>query len=290
MPDTSDLAVRMKGYENVQRHTLTGRMPVLIRVDGKSFHTFTKGMQRPFDMILMNAMWETAKYLCDNIMGAKLAYVQSDEITVLLTDYDTLQTQAWFDKNVVKMTSISASMATMAFNKAFMSKLLTNEQMQLNGALYVTETGAEDEATNEWMRTYGNKIGTAMFDSRVWVIPKEEVCNAFIWRQQDATRNSISMVAQSKFSHKQLHKKSANEMQEMLWQEHLLNWNDLDTYLKRGACIVKEHYEKDDMPGVIRSHWIVDKNIPIFTKDRDYIERFVYLSEAEPISSLEPFK
>jgi len=149
MSYTSDLAIRMKGYENTQRHYLTGRMPVLIRVDGKAFHTFTKGMERPFDHVLINAMWETAKYLCANIMGAKIAYVQSDEITVLLADYDTLQTQAWFDKNVVKMTSISASMATMAFNNAF-----------------------RELALNVGLDTHRSKAGTAMFDSQTFTYPK----------------------------------------------------------------------------------------------------------------------
>ena len=201
MPDNSDLAVRMKGYENVQRNYLTGRMPVLIRVDGKSFHTFTRGMERPFDHVLINAMWETAKYLCANIMGAKIAYVQSDEITVLLTDYDTLQTQAWFDKNVVKMISISASMATMAFNKAF-----------------------NDLASSD---THRNKAGTAVFDSRVFTIPKEEVCNAFIWRQQDATRNSQQMLGQAHFSHKQLNNLTCKQIQDKLMLEKSINWNDL---------------------------------------------------------------
>jgi len=113
------LGDRMKGYENIERRYLTRRMPAIIRVDGKAFHTFTRGFQKPFDMILMQAMWDTAKYLCENIMGCKIAYVQSDEISLLLTDYDDIRTQAWFDKNIQKMVSVSASMATLGFNKTF---------------------------------------------------------------------------------------------------------------------------------------------------------------------------
>jgi len=254
MSDTSDLAVRMKKYEQASKLFLTNRMPALIRLDGKAFHSFTKGMERPFDKILIESMWEAAQYLCENIMGAKLAYVQSDEITILLTDYDTLQTQPWFNKNVQKMVSVSASMATMAFNLAFFARAV------LAGSL-----------------THSDKALRAMFDSRVFTIPKEDVCNNFIWRQQDATRNAIQMVGQANFSHNQLMNKSCNDIQEMLFQEKGVNFNDMPTHLKRGACIVKEVYEVD---GVIRTRWVVDKNIPIFTQRRDYVERLVYNEQA----------
>lgn len=117
--DTSDLANRMKEYEKRNQYYLQKRTPVAIRVDGRSFHTFTKGFQRPFDKILMTAMQETAKYMCENIQGAKFAYIQSDEITIILVDYDTLETDCWFNYRMDKLCSISASMATMAFNKFF---------------------------------------------------------------------------------------------------------------------------------------------------------------------------
>lgn len=238
------LGDRMKKYENVERRYLSQNMPTLIRIDGKAFHTFTKGMKRPFDEQLMNCMWETGKYLCKNIMGCKVAYIQSDEITLLLTDYDTFDTQPWFDKNIQKMCSVSASMATMAFNMAFNKT------------------------------TYDNKKGIAMFDSRVFNIPKEEVCNCFIWRQQDATRNSIEAIGRSFFSDKELFKVNCAQIQEKLFQEKQINFNDYPTYEKRGVCIVKEKYEKD---GAIRSQWVVDTDIPIFTQDRNYIDRFVLI-------------
>ena len=243
-------------------------MPTLIRVDGKAFHTLTRGMERPFDHVLIESMWETAKYLCANVMGCKLAYVQSDEITLLLTDYDTLQTQPWFDKNVVKMISISASMATMAFNRAFQE--LVNKQR-------------EASSNQEYLKILERKIGSATFDSRVFNIPEAEVTNNFIWRQQDATRNAIEMVGQTHFSHRQLHKITCNQIQEMLWQEKRINFNDLPVYLKRGACIVKETYEKEDMPGVMRTRWAVDKDIPVFTADREYIEKHVRISKKEDL-------
>ena len=114
-----NLGNRMKGYKNISRNHLMRRTPVVIRLDGKAFHTFTRGMKKPFDNILMESMQETAKYLCENIQGCKIAYTQSDEISLLLVDYENLDTDAWFDNNIQKMVSISASMATLAFNKAF---------------------------------------------------------------------------------------------------------------------------------------------------------------------------
>ena len=113
------LGTRMKKYEYVSRTHLVNRCPVIVRLDGKAFHTFTKGLKKPYDEIFHNTMNKTMKYLCENIQGCKLGYTQSDEITLLLTDYDTLTTDAWFDYNVQKICSVSASMATMAFNKLF---------------------------------------------------------------------------------------------------------------------------------------------------------------------------
>ena len=256
-----NLGDRMKGYENIERRYLTRRMPTLIRLDGKAFHSFTKGFQKPFDMILMQTMWDTTKYLCENIMGAKVGYTQSDEIQLLLTDYDNIGTEAWFDKNILKMCSISASMATLAFNKAFYERVLEFE----------LENETNEEVVKQIM-IYKKRINKALFDSRSYNIPKEEVCNAFIWRQQDATRNAIQMVGQANFLHKQLQNKNCKQIQEMLFQERDINFNDFPTYQKRGACIVKETYMKEDTQ---RTRWIVDKDIPIFTQDRNYIEKFL---------------
>lgn len=147
-----DLGTRMKEYENVNRTYLMRRQPIIIRIDGRAFHTFTKGFNKPFDDILMESMWETAKKLCESIEGCKIAYTQSDEISLLLTDYTKLTTCAWFDKNVQKMVSISASIATVAFNKAFMDIYAR----YLNQGLL----------SEDMLVKYGKKLFTATFDSR----------------------------------------------------------------------------------------------------------------------------
>lgn len=247
------LGDRMKSnYESRSKTFLTRRTPVIIRLDGKAFHTFTKGMNRPFDTLLMETMQETTKYLCENIQGCKIGYTQSDEITLLLTDYDTLTTDAWFDYNVQKMCSISASMATLTFNRIFRDK-------------------ADRPYNNEEVQYY-KKIDLAMFDSRCFNIPKEEVANCFIWRQQDATRNSVSMVAQANFSHKELQNKSSSYMQDMLMLQKNINWNDFTPSEKRGTSIIKI---KETINDVERSKWIIDKDTPIFSKDREYIEKLI---------------
>lgn len=213
-----DLGNRMKeNYENRSKTYLVRRTPVIIRLDGKAFHTFTKGLRKPFDDILIKTMQETAKYLCKNIQGCKIAYTQSDEITLLLTDYEKLTTDAWFDYNVQKMCSISASMATLAFNM-FFKKNVDRE--------YDNEYGYEDG------KIYYSKLNKALFDARAFNIPKEEVCNCFIWRQQDATRNAVEMVGHANFSTKELHKVNCNQIQEKLWQEKGINFNDFEPYKK----------------------------------------------------------
>lgn len=264
------LGDRMKGYEDVTRNYLTRRMPVIIRIDGKAFHTFTRGFQKPFDMLLMETMWETCKYLCANIQGCKVAYTQSDEISLLLTDYETLTTSAWFDNNIQKMVSVSASMATMAFNIAFNRAISDYEELDKPSYF---ESECHHQEFEKLLSMYKSRTNKAMFDSRVFNIPKEEVCNYFIWRQQDASRNSIQMVGRSNFSDKQLYKKNCDMIQEMLFSEKNINWNDLPTYQKRGACIYKELYNLDDK--TIRSQYVVDENIPIFTQNREYIEKYL---------------
>ena len=235
-------------------------MPTLIRVDGKAFHSFTKGMSRPFDQVLMRTMDSTAMFLCENIMGCKLAYVQSDEITLLLTDYDTIQTQQWFGGNIQKIVSVTASMATMAFNKFYEQYLSVYNLME--------------------EKVYFNKIGNAMFDARVFQLPKEEVVNNFIWRQQDATRNSIQLVGHSYFSNKEMYKKSCSEIQDMLVLDKGINWNDYSTGEKRGRCAIKETYQIKMQDGVEvnRNRWKIDQDIPIFTQDREYINSLVYMN------------
>ena len=227
-----NLGDRMKSnYEDRTRYQMQRRTYTVIRIDGKAFHTYTKGLERPFDMKLIADMDETACYLCKNIQGAEFAFVQSDEISILLTDFRELTTHAWFDGNIQKIVSVSASLATAKFNE---------------------------------MRP--NKI--ALFDSRVFQLPcQSEVINYFIWRQQDTTRNSISSVAQSLYSPKQLHGKNTNEQQELIFQKGI-NWNDYEPKLKRGRFIEKITYDKE---GAQRSKW-VSVECPIFTQDREFLK------------------
>jgi len=267
--DKSNLGDRMKGYEGIPKIKLTKRTPVVIRLDGKAFHTLTRGMNKPFDSLLMETMQETAKYLCENIQGCKLAYTQSDEITLLLTDYEKLTTDAWFDYSVQKMVSISASMATLAFNKVFRGKV---EDFELNISLFRSlgySHGFEIDKLNDEHRNLLAKIDKALFDSRVFSLSKEEVCNCFIWRQQDCTKNSISMVAQAYFSHNELHKKTGAMKQDMLMLEKGVNWNDFTPSEKRGTCVIKKISEVE---GIVRNKWTIDLETPIFSKDRAYIE------------------
>lgn len=272
------LGDRMKeNYENRAKTYLTRRTPVIIRLDGKAFHTFTRGMKKPYDEIFHNTMNATMKYLCENIQGCKLGYTQSDEITLLLTDYDTLSTDAWFDYNVQKICSVSASMATMAFNKCFTDNVAEYYYSIWDDA--VEDWNAPEEEI-EYCKTLidaGDK--GAMFDARCFNIPKEEVTNCFIWRQQDATRNAIQMLGQCNFSHKELHGKSCNDIQDMLMLQKDINFNDMPTEFKRGVCCVKKEVPCTDRLIGFKLDWVIDKEIPIFTQDRDYVERSFKVKE-----------
>ncbi|MFH1568914.1 MAG: tRNA(His) guanylyltransferase Thg1 family protein [Gemmatimonadota bacterium] len=247
----TSLGDRMKTYEQVARTGLMRRTPVIIRLDGKAFHTFTRRMKRPWDERLHACMWSAAQVLCQEVQGCKLAYVQSDEISLLLTDWEMFNTEAWFGNQVQKMVSVAASVCTAAFARAHLEEFWTDEL---------------------WMD--GEMPRFPAFDARCFNLPKEEVANYFLWRQQDATRNSLTMLAQAHFSHKQLHCKDGNAKQDMLMSlDPPVNWNDCPVPQKRGVCVVKEFYVLPAEAGAIRSRWAVDESIPIFSKDRDYIEK-----------------
>jgi len=191
MPDS--LGDRMKQYyEDRGRVYLTRRTPAILRVDGRAFHTLTRSLQKPYDSRLSAAMDYTASHMMKVIQGAKLAYVQSDEISILLSDYEQLNSGAWFDYNVQKMCSIASSTATAEFNLLF-GTLMNNAQVR------------------------------ATFDCRVFNIPESDVSNYFLWRARDWHRNSVQMFARAHFSHRQLHGKSQPMVHEMLHDIHK-NW------------------------------------------------------------------
>ena len=274
-----DLGTRMKEfYEQVPKTRLVRRMPVAIRIDGKAFHTFTRGFQKPFDEVLMKSMQETTKYLCENIQGCIFGFTQSDEITLILIDYQKINSSAWFDYEVQKICSISASMATMAFNKFFERNA---ENYIQNCATDYETDGLYGKGTPEYQlcEIYQKAVEKgAMFDARCFNIPKEEVTNLVYWRQLDATRNSIQMVGQANFNHKELQNKTCNMIQDMLHEQKGINWNDYPTVCKRGsACIYTEYA---NMNGSYNSGWIIDKEMPILKgEDRAYVDNLIYIGE-----------
>ena len=283
MPVHDDLGNRMKTfYEQIPKTKLMRRTPVIIRIDGKAFHTFTRGFKRPFDEILIKTMQETTKYLCENIQGCVLGYTQSDEITLVLVDYQRFESCAWFDYEIQKICSISASMATMAFNKFFRRNVEVFRYNDGENFDRGTEDGLEKY---NLLQTYLKAVEKgAMFDARVFNIPKEEVTNCIYWRQLDASRNSIQMVGQANFSHKELHCKTCNDIQDMLMTQKGINWNDFPTYQKRGTCVIKsdEYGEPNELGDVAigNSRWVIDKDIPIFKSEgRNYIEKLVMVGE-----------
>jgi tRNA(His) 5'-end guanylyltransferase len=278
-----EIGIRMKDfYEGVPKMKLMRRTPVIIRIDGKAFHTFTRGFERPFDDVLIKTMQETTRYLCENIQGCVLGYCQSDEISLVLVDYQTFHTSAWFDYEIQKMCSIAASMTTMAFNKNFVKNVEEFIENQKNADY---DNAAERKKTDKLIAVYKNAVEMGgMFDARCFNIPREEVTNCIYWRQLDATRNSISMVGHANFSCKELHNKSCNDVQDMLMTQKGINWNNFPVYKKRGTCVIKEEYfhEADsyNSVGTWRTHWIIDKNIPIFKGEgREYIEKLVMVGE-----------
>jgi tRNA(His) 5'-end guanylyltransferase len=217
---------RMKEkYEKVTAYYLPRRIPVIIRIDGRSFHTITrKRFGKKWSMEFVEQMITTAKAVMDDIQGCNFCYSQSDEISFLLTDYETIRTEPWFDYDLRKMISISASMASAVFSNI-----------------------------------YGKPV---CFDSRAFSVPQDEIVNYYYWRQLDATRNAIQMAGREYFSHKELQGKSCNEIQEMLFQKEGINFDKYPVIRKRGFCIVNDK---------------TDLDIPMFSKDRSYIDKFVYI-------------
>lgn len=310
--NAKDIATRMKEYEKSSKHHLTPRVPVMLRIDGRAFHTFTKGFVKPFDdEILLKAMRQTMKTLCEMIPGCVLGYTQSDEITLVILDQNT-QAEPWFGFCQNKIESITASMATMVFNQAFYkayqdyderldfamnyyNNIIVNLQRpaigcveRINFVAPIKHAIAHNydviyKKQKVFHDKYEPKLHTAMFDCRAFNIPREEICNNLIWRQQDATRNSIQQVARTYFSHSELNNLSCDEIQEKLFQEKNINWNNYPTRLKRGSCCVRKDvfFSADEIKkknplydgeGFTRKKWVIDTEVPIFTQNREYIE------------------
>lgn len=280
-----DLGTRMKEYERTAQHNLLRRTPVLIRIDGRAFHTFTKTFKSlcpslektPFSVLLHEIMVSTTETLVGNVQGCVLGYTQSDEISLLVRDWDSITTDSWFGNNIQKVVSLSAAIASNAFNHNYSKyKILEN--------------------VNQY----------AQFDSRAFNLPKEEVTNYFIWRQQDAMRNSIQMLGHYHFSVREMHRLNNSAVRSKLVEEKNVVWDELPPWMQRGTCVMrvprggKENIvvtpqtEREAQLGAMvvksivgqptnttgkRINIVVDENIPIFTEDRKFIEDFLQISE-----------
>lgn len=240
-----------KNYENITRYELTRRTPVIIRLDGCHFHTFTRGMKKPFDNILADSMQEAMLALCENIQGCVLGYTQSDEISLLLIDYKELESDSWFNYNIQKLASVSAGIADINFNLAFI--------FHIHQLLATTDDDKDKLIYSD--NVIATKQFQALFDSRCFNIPREEVVNYFYWRQSDAVRNSIQALGQSKFSSKELQGKNCNNIKGMLLDQYKIDWEqDVPLRFQRGSCAIK----KD-------GKWEIDNEIPLFKDEgRNY--------------------
>ena len=265
------LGDRMKRYEDITRFKLPPRTYTLLRVDGRAFHTWTRGLAKPYDQLLMKIMDKTAIALCEEIAGAQFAFVQSDEISILAVDFLEIGTQAWFDGLVQKWCSVAAAIATMTFNVEVMKAVQQNLEMN------ITEIGS--------------KKPSATFDARVWTIPDHvEVENYFVWRQQDAVRNSVMMLARAHASHKQLHGKNQSAQHEII---HAAgdNWEKHPARFKHGGIIRRQAVDylaplSATHPAFIqlaegkrvpleRSNWFMDEGTPVFTRERHYLRTMI---------------
>jgi tRNA(His) guanylyltransferase len=209
MSGKSGFGDRMKAYERRESgRRVLPLLPVLLRIDGRGFSRFCQGLERPYDPRLASLMVDTTRYLVQE-SGALCGYTQSDEISLLLYSEDR-KTQIFFDGKIQKINSVLCSMTSAYFN-------------------HHKRVSMPDKAET-----------LAVFDSRLWSVPtRDEAADSFLWRERDATKNSISMAARTFYSHDELLGKSANELQEMLFQKGV-NWNDYPPGFKRGTFVQRQ--------------------------------------------------
>lgn len=276
------LGDRMKAYENITRQYLSPNSYTIARIDGHSFHTYTKGLKRPFDIGLTEDMDSTAAYLCSKIQNARFAFVQSDEISIFIKEKNP-ESNSWFNYNLQKIASISAGIATAEFNKLRLNREFKSYMNTRN------EMISQNQNPKDFTEGSFNDIiafaKQATFDSRFWTVPnEEEVINYFIWRQQDATKNSISSVAYTLYSPKELEGVNSNDRQELIFQKGI-NWNDYPSGLKRGRFIKKNYYLNDQLvdevnkedlteDDVLRTRWETIE-CPVFSKDKDFLRKLL---------------
>lgn len=252
-----DLGDRMKIHEYVYRVYLPKKQYYVLRLDMRCGHSYTKGLDRPFDEGLISDMQETMKYLCEEIQGALFGYTQSDEITIVFSDLQSEAADIWFGGNIQKIVSVAASLATSRFNELRIHRDRVLRQKLL------------DE--NPFIELDSTPLKLAQFDARVFsVSQRHEVLNNLYWRQKDASKNSIQMLARSLFSHKECQGLNGSQLQDKMMLEKEVNWNDIETTKKRGSACYKELklIESDLVTGdKFRWYWKIDNEIPIFSQD-----------------------
>lgn len=255
--------IRMKEYEAVSKTKLMRRTPVIIRLDGKCAHSFCRNLNRPYDAIFNEALNNTMLRLTKNIQNCVFGYRQSDEISLVLIDYETLETDAWFDYTVQKLTSVAASMATLYFNQEF--RQLAEEEIWLYRNSLVPQSVEYQEKMEKYHKTLRKCIETGlMFDARAFNVPREEVTNAIYWRQKDAIRNSINMCGQYHFSHGELQSKSCEDVLKML-ENKGIHWNTMPICYQRGVSCLKDE-----------NGWHLDLTMPILKdENRNYLEELI---------------
>lgn len=261
MEAVETLADKMRKFESVSSVKLEVKTPVLIRLDGKAFHTYTKGFNKPFDKDLSEVMQYVAMQLANEVQNIKFIYSQSDEISLLLTDWDNPNTDTWYGNRVQKLVSVSASYASVMFNQK-VSQLVSKYWKLMMSRDIPYE---EEKTYNDRYDLLKSKKYSALFDGRAFNLPVEEVCNYFIWRYNDAKRNAIQALAQSQFSHKELNGVKTTEMIQMVKDKSGIDYNELSTVQKTGFAIYKD--EEDN--------WKLDLDIPDFYENREFIEKWI---------------
>lgn len=255
MPMKDDLGDRMKRYEKVSDHVLAIKTPVIIRIDGNAFHTFTKGFNKPFDKYFIEAMAATTLDLCKDIAGCQYGYVQSDEISLFLCDYEKIETQPWFDYRLQKLASIAAAKATWYFHQHLQEEY---------------EKAYEDDPTASATVFLAEKLTKmACFDARAFNIPKDEISNYFIWRQNDATRNAILSIAQYVLPSSELNGKNCKQLKTLLTDKYNVQFDAIPTRFMRGTLFLKE-YDPDKCKKI----WFMPPETPDFIEHRILLEEY----------------
>lgn len=229
----STLGNRMKTYESVWHTSVSPNSYVVLRLDGRAFHTVLRNATKPYDVDVARALSTAAEKLCEQVPGAEFAYLQSDEISILMTDLRTVRSELWFGGDVQKLVSVGASVATQAFNDVIRP---APGYQALAG---ITQPG--------------------YFDARVLTLPHPiEVANYFVWRQRDAQRNAVTSAARAYFGQRDLNRKNVGEVRAMLRDVHGVDFpRDYPNEFVDGRVLHKQTRVSFELMAE-RIYWTVD--------------------------------